>query len=232
MRQLSPELALVDEHLARSARAALPPAPDVLAAIVRHRDSRPVRRLRAALVADALPEPRRARRPVLRFLAGGLVVLGAIGGAAFALRAEASHRAAPIPTAHVRLPAARAERAVQVPTAPVETAKPPACSVGHAVSKPATTPLAEHLPVLTWAADGQATYYRVDLFRDGTPPTPVCTVWTDAAQLALASVSTPAGRPLNPGEYRWVVYHVFGGDGSLGSGGTADKRLTQGTFTL
>ena len=217
MRQLSPELALVDEHLARSARAALPPAPDVLAAIARHRDARPVRRLRAALVADALPEPRRARRPVLRFAAGGLVVLGAIAGAAFVLRPDASHQAAPIPTAHARPAAAR---------------QPQACSVGNAVSKPPTPPPAEHLPVLTWAADGRATHYVIALVRDGDPPTLACEVWTDDAQLALSSVSTPAGRPLSPGEYRWVAYPVFGGDGSLGSGETAAKQLAQGTFTL
>ncbi len=87
-------------------------------------------------------------------------------------------------------------------------------------------------PVLTWAADWQATHYRVGLSHDADLPTLVCEVWTDDAQLALSAVSTPASRPLTPGEYRWVVYPVYGGDGSLGSGVTADTQLAQGTFTL
>lgn len=275
MRELSPELALIDEDLARAARAALPPAPDVLAALARHRESEPVRRLRAALVADAPPEPRRTGRPVLRLVAGGLAGLGAIGGAALMLRPEASHQAVRIPAGHAPPAVVRAERAAPVRTAPhrplasrkapaphhlapvivrhVPVArpapaprpartptpqrhavppKPLALTVGHAVSKPASPPVAAHLPVLTWAADGQATHYRVGLFHDGDPPTLVCEVWTDDAQLTLASVSTPPRRPLSPGEYRWVVYPVYGGDGSLGSGETADTQLAQGTFTL
>jgi hypothetical protein len=276
MRELSPELALIDEDLARTARAALPPAPDVLAAVARHRESEPVRRLRAALVADALPEPRRTGKPVLRLVVGGLAGLGAIAGAALVLRPDSSQQAVRVPAGHTRPTVIRAERAAPEPATPVKKAvtahvprrvpsvrlkaavvrhvrsappaprpartpaprrkavpaKPLALTVGHAVSKPATPPLTEHLPVLTWAAAGQATHYRVGLFHDGDPPTLVCEVWTDDARLALSSVSTPPSRSLTPGEYRWVVYPVFGGNGSLGSGATADTQLAQGTFTL
>ena len=122
MRELSPELALIDEDLARTARAGLPPAPDVLAAIARHRESEPVRRLRAALVADALPEPRRPGRPVLRLVAGGLAGLGAIAGAALVLRPDTSHQAVRVPAGHARPTVVRAERAVPKPATPVEKA--------------------------------------------------------------------------------------------------------------
>src|SRR3954447_25453705 len=117
MQELSPELALVDEDLARAARAALPPAPDVLAAIGRNRESEPVRRLRAALVADA-PAPRRSRRPVLRLVAGGLAGLGAIAGAALVLRPETSDETAQVPAVHARPAAVRAVRPVRVHAAP------------------------------------------------------------------------------------------------------------------
>lgn len=122
MRELSPELALIDEDLARAARAALPPAPDVLAAVARHRESEPVRRLRAALLADTLPEPRRAGRPVLRLVAGGLAGLGAIAGAALVLWPDRSHQAVRIPTGHTRQTVVRAGRAAPEPGAPVKKA--------------------------------------------------------------------------------------------------------------
>ena len=277
MRELSPELALVDADLARDARAALPPARDVLADIARHWESEPIRHLRAVLTAEASPERRRSRRPALYLVAGGLASLGAIAGAAAAWP-ESSDQAAPLPELNVRPAAVRVERSTPARPAPVKKpsaspaphrvapARPPAPvvrhvpvvrrpaprvtplsvphrtavptkpltrTVGHAVSKPAATrPVPSHLPVLTWAADGEATHYRVGLFRDGDPPTLVCEVWTDDARLALASVSTPASRPLSPGQYRWVVYPVLGGNGSLGSGDTADTQLAQGTFTL
>ena len=93
---------------------ALPPAPDVLAAIARHRESEPVRRLRAALVADALPEPRRPGRPVLRLVAGGLAGLSAIAGAVLVLRPDTSHQAVRIPAGHARPTVVRAERAAPV----------------------------------------------------------------------------------------------------------------------
>ena len=122
MRELSPELALIDEDLARAARAALPPAPDVLAAVARHREYEPVRRLRAALVADALPEPRRRGRPVLRLVAGGLAGLGAIAGAALVLRPDTPYQAVSFPAGHTRPTVVLAERAAPEPTAPVKKA--------------------------------------------------------------------------------------------------------------
>jgi hypothetical protein len=196
MRELSPELALIDDDLARGARAALPPAPDVLAAIARRRESEPVRRLRAALVADALPEPRRPGRPVLRLVAGGLAGLSAIAGAVLVLRPDTFPQAVRIPAGHARPTVVRAERAAPVRTAPVKKAptsaprhvpsvrpqaavvrhvtatrppprrsselapnavpaKPLALTVGHAVSKPVTPPVAAHLPVMTWPLTGR-----------------------------------------------------------------------------
>jgi hypothetical protein len=276
MRELSPELALVDADLARDARAALPEARDVLTDIARHWESEPIRHLRAVLTAETAPERRRSRRPALYLVAGGLAGLTAVAGAAAALRPPTSDEAARLPAVKLRpaaLPAkhaapARSAPAKKAPAAPtpqhVEPARPPAAvvrhvpvvrrpaphklsvtprhavptkpllhTVGQAVSKPASTKAVPiHLPVLRWAADEKATHYRVGLFRDGDPPTLVCEVWTDDARLALASVSTPASRPLSPGQYRWVVYPVFGGNGSPGSGDTADTQLAQGTFTL
>src|SRR4051794_34874566 len=126
MQELSPELALVDEDLARAARAALPPAPDVLAAIGRKRESEPVRRLRAALVADALPAPRRSRRPILRLVAGGLAGLGAIAVAAVVLPPEASAQAAQVPAVRARPAAVRAVRPVPVHAVPAKKAAAPA----------------------------------------------------------------------------------------------------------
>ena len=157
MRELSPELALIDDDLARGARAALPPAPDVLAAIARHRESEPVRRLRAALVADALPEPRRPGRPALRLVAGGLAGLSAIAGAALVLRPDTSHQAVRIPAGHARPTVVRAERAAPVRAAPVKKA-PTSCAPRHVPSVrpqaavvrlvPATRPAQRRRPAL------------------------------------------------------------------------------------
>jgi hypothetical protein len=200
MRRLSPELTLIDADLASDARAALPPARDVLAEVARHWESEPIRNLRAALAPDAAPKRRRRRAPVLRLVAGGLAGLGAIAGAALVFWPQTSGQAARVPSAPAR------PSVVQ-----------------------ATHPVPAHLPVLTWAADRAASHYRVGLSRNGIP---LREVWTDDAQLALSSVSTPGGRPLARGAYRWVVYPVFGGDGWLGSGNTSGPPLAQGTFTL
>ena len=200
MRRLSPELTLIDADLASDARAALPPARDVLAEISRHLESEPIRNLRAALAPDAAPKRRRRRAPALRLVVGGLAGLGAIAAAALVFWPQTYGQAARVPSG---------------PALP---------SVVQA-----THPVRAHLPVLTWAADADASRYRVDLFREGSP---LREVWTASAQLALSSLSTPVGSPLAHGQYRWVVFPVFGGDGWLGPGNTAGPPLAQGTFTL
>jgi len=214
MRLLSPELTLIDADLASDARAALPPARDVLAEVARHFESEPIRNLRAALAPDAVPKRRRRRAPALRLVAGGLAGLGAIAGAVLVFQPDTSELAARVPFA-----SAPPSMAAPQPATPLQ---PGASAVRHTAVVTSPT----QFPVLTWAADGAASRYRVGLFRDGIP---LREVWTDDAQLALSSVSMPAGGPLARGEYRWVVYPVYG---SSGSGNPAGAPLAQGTFTL
>jgi len=217
MRLLSPELTLIDADLASDARAALPPARDVLAEVARHLESEPIRNLRAALAPDAVPKRRRRRAPALRLLAGGLAGVGAIAAAVLVFRPDTSELAA-------RVPFASAATSITAPQ-PATPVPPGAAAVRRTAAVTSPT----QFPVLTWAVDAAASRYRVGLFRDGIP---LREVWTDDAQLALSSVSMPEGGPLARGAYRWVVYPVYGADGSSGSTDTADAPLAQGTFTL
>src|SRR5689334_24894210 len=122
MRELSPELALVDADLARDARAALPEARDVLTDIARHWESEPIRHLRAVLTAEIAPERRRSRRPALYLVAGGLAGLTAVAGAAAALRPATSDEAAPLPAVKLRPAALPAKHAAPVRSAPAKKA--------------------------------------------------------------------------------------------------------------
>ena len=108
-------------------------------------------------------------------------------------------------------------------------ARRPTPAASDAVDLP---PVAAHLRVLTWAADGQATHSASASSTTATRRRWSARSGRTTLSFALSAVSTPASRPLTPGDYRWVVYPVYGGDGSLGSGVTADTQLAQGTFTL
>jgi hypothetical protein len=64
-------------------------------------------------------------------------------------------------------------------------------------------------PVLVWRAVGNATYYNVQLFRNGKK---VLTAWPRSRSLKLSSSWRFEGRThrLSPGRYRWYVWPGFG----------------------
>ena len=64
-------------------------------------------------------------------------------------------------------------------------------------------------PLLRWTAVPKATYYNVQLYRDGRK---ILTLWPSATSLRLRSSWTYAGRGyrLTPGVYRWYVWPGLG----------------------
>ena len=63
-------------------------------------------------------------------------------------------------------------------------------------------------PLLTWGAVPKATYYNVQLWRDGTK---ILSVWTKHPKLRLEKSWSYGGRTyaLTPGVYRWFVWPGF-----------------------
>jgi hypothetical protein len=64
-------------------------------------------------------------------------------------------------------------------------------------------------PVLRWVATPNASYYNVQLYRDGKK---VLSVWPGSSHYALGRQWSYGGRPytLSPGLYRWYVWAGFG----------------------
>jgi hypothetical protein len=64
-------------------------------------------------------------------------------------------------------------------------------------------------PVLRWTRVRRATYYNVQLFRDGKK---ILSVWPESARYQLKQRWTYAGkrRRLVPGKYRWLVFPGYG----------------------
>jgi hypothetical protein len=64
-------------------------------------------------------------------------------------------------------------------------------------------------PVLRWTPVRRATYYNVQLFRDGRK---ILSVWPEAARYQLKKRWSYSGKPrrLVPGRYRWVVWPGYG----------------------
>jgi hypothetical protein len=64
-------------------------------------------------------------------------------------------------------------------------------------------------PVLKWSAVPKASYYNVQLFRNGKK---ILTVWPTKPNLRVPSTWTFGGAPfrLTPGVYRWYVWPGFG----------------------
>jgi hypothetical protein len=64
-------------------------------------------------------------------------------------------------------------------------------------------------PLLRWSAVPKASYYNVQMFRDGKK---ILTVWPSRPTLRVPSAWTFSGAPfrLTPGVYRWYVWPGFG----------------------
>lgn len=96
-------------------------------------------------------------------------------------------------------------------TAPARTtpaqAKP--TSAKPALTSPAANARVTLPPLLAWGAVPGATYYNVQLFRDGKK---ILSVWPRSAKFRLQRSWTYAGRTytLTPGRYRWYVWPGFG----------------------
>ncbi len=71
------------------------------------------------------------------------------------------------------------------------------------------TPRADGPPILSWPARGGATYYHVQLFRNGRR---ILAAWPHKTQLALRARWRWAGRRyrLAPGQYAWFAWAGFG----------------------
>ena len=80
----------------------------------------------------------------------------------------------------------------------------PSALLSPAPGAQVTTP-----PVLRWAAIRNATYYNVQLWRDGKK---IWSVWPSRTRLALRSSWTYRGRTyrLTAGRYKWFVWPGFG----------------------
>jgi len=95
-------------------------------------------------------------------------------------------------------------KAVQTVSRPTRAARPTAALRG-----PAPGARLEAPPVLRWSPVSKATYYNVQLFRDGKK---ILTLWPTASTLQVPSSWRFAGAAfkLTPGVYRWYVWPGFG----------------------
>jgi hypothetical protein len=82
-------------------------------------------------------------------------------------------------------------------------------SAKPALTRPAQGARVSAPPVLSWTAMPRATYYNVQLFRDGEK---ILTAWPTSTSLDLDRSWRFAGRTqhLEPGRYRWYVWPGFG----------------------
>ena len=82
-------------------------------------------------------------------------------------------------------------------------------------------------PILTWKPLRRATYYNVQLYRNGKK---VLSMWPVTAQLHLRHTWRHDGRKytLKPGRYKWYVWPGFGKRGA----GRYGHRIGSGTFVV
>jgi hypothetical protein len=96
-----------------------------------------------------------------------------------------------------------------------------------ALTRPAAGGRVSAPPVLAWSAVSKATYYNVQLYRNGTK---ILTVWPTSTTYRLTSSWRFAGRTqrLTPGRYRWYVWPGFGPRSATRYG----KLLGSSTFVV
>jgi hypothetical protein len=97
----------------------------------------------------------------------------------------------------------KAVKTVATPTQPTPSSAKPA------LRAPAPGARVKAPPLLSWTAVPNATYYNVQLYRDGKK---ILTAWPHATQLRLQASWTFDGRryTLSPGRYRWYVWPGYG----------------------
>ena len=86
---------------------------------------------------------------------------------------------------------------------------PFACRTAHLIAPAAGAVIrAGRRPLLRWTPVPGASYYNVQLFRDGK----ILTAWTTQPQYRLELRWRHGGRRyrLRPGEYHWIVWPGFG----------------------
>ncbi len=100
-------------------------------------------------------------------------------------------------------------------------------SAAPTLTRPAQGARVSVPPLLDWEAVPKATYYNVQLFRDGKK---VLTVWLAATSLRLERSWRFGGQVqrLEPGSYRWYVWPGFG----KRTTGTYGKLLGSRTFVV
>jgi hypothetical protein len=209
---VSPELVLVDESLARHARARLEPPRDTLATVVSPPRLSVERDVRSAFEPSGrTPVP--ARRRVS--LASGLVVRGMVGvGVAVVLVGSAlllsenvrEPESAPVETGTDR--ARLSSTAVTVPpVAPTDAtpAQRPGKPREQGVSSPPQRRGGASGERFAWAPVDGATGYHVELFSGSSL---VFATETRDAQMVLPRTWTYRGERhrLRPGEYQWLVW--------------------------
>jgi hypothetical protein len=209
---VSPELVLVDESLARHARARLEPPRDTLATIVAPPRRSLERGARSAFEPSGrTPVPARRRASlapglVVRGMVGVGVVLALVGSALLISENVSEPESAPIETGTAR--ARVSSTAVTVPpVAPADA--PPAQRAGSPREQGGSSPSqkrgGESGERFAWAPVDGATGYHVELFSGSSL---VFATETRDAQMVLPRTWTYKGKPhrLRPGEYQWLVW--------------------------
>jgi hypothetical protein len=94
-------------------------------------------------------------------------------------------------------------------TTSAEPTNRPARPATPALTRPAAGARVTAPPVLDWTAVPRATYYNVQLYRDGKK---ILTVWPSSTSYRLRTSWTFDGRRqrLSPGRYTWYVWPGFG----------------------
>jgi hypothetical protein len=88
-------------------------------------------------------------------------------------------------------------------------AQPKPASVKPALRTPGVNARVKAPPLLSWTGLPNASYYNVQLYRDGQK---ILTAWPKTASFRLEESWTYQGRKytLTPGRYRWYVWPGFG----------------------
>jgi hypothetical protein len=223
---VSPELALVDPELARSARELLPDPPRPVAFAAQPALVEP-RRIRV----EPVPEPPRAPRPAptprrrrfrlgLLTSAAGVVALGVLlalivgRGEPPALRTQPTQSVAAAVSPTEPTPT-QPRSSVTTPTATTPTATTPTATTPTATTQTApapTSPAPSHATAVpgqtfVWVSSPDAAAYEFQLFQGGER---VFRARVDEARLELPGQWRLAGRPhaLLPGSYRWYVWTI------------------------
>jgi hypothetical protein len=106
-------------------------------------------------------------------------------------------------------------------------ARPKAPTTAAGLTSPAAGARLSAPPILTWRTVPKATYYNVQLYRNGRK---ILSAWPQSASFSLTSAWTFAGRGyrLTPGTYRWYVWPGFGKRSANDYG----KRVGTRTFVI